>query len=460
MESFDGNFASDLYVDSKFFPGIAKRLYEMQRSGTLCDANLGLSNAVHSLPVHRCVLAANSPAFCALLSDAPTPEVTLTVGNPAVVESLIEYMYLGRLRVSVSFARDLLRLGMNYAIGNVVCLVEQHLSRSLSLSTWVEIFQIAGEFQLSSIEQQIAEFFAANVDKILEGDEVEQLDYEVLCRILTGSQSADGWKWKVEVILRWCEGAYSERVDRVVELLNLVNFKDLNTFSLKVRLKDESVKESYDTFRCAIQDCLSHAETSTVLLNSMNLNADQESARKSVGEDLQTVSEIDENSAGHFTKLKEKEKLVNGREASEVGSKCFFKSYHCSSKRNSHCIQISKAQSSLESSNTESAGISSSQPTDDQGEKLSESSSKELITCKTDSPTNSKSGVLSSRNAVEIERTLKPKPSRASHRKQLLSSAATVSISRCSTSATVCGDGHKKSRRVRRKRAKTGRLTR
>lgn len=456
MDSFEGTFPFELYVDSEFFPRVTERLYEMHRSRTLCDVNLGLSNSVHSYPVHRCVLAANSPAFYALLGEVPTPEVIVTVGDAVVVESLIEYMYLGRLRVSLSSARDLLRLGTIYTIGNVVCLVEQHLSKSMSLSTWVEIFRIAGEFQMTSIEQQTAEFLAANVDEILEGDEVEQLDYDLLRRIVTGSQSADGWNWKVQVILRWCEGAHNEQVGRIAELLDLVNLKDLDTLSLKLRLTDESVKKSHDAFRFAIQDCLSRAETSAVMLNSVNISADKEFAIESIGKDLQRISEIDENGAGRFTKLKEGEKPDNGRRSSEDGSKCFLKCYYHSSKRKTHCSQISEAKSSLDSSNTELVSISSSEQEDDDGKKLSESPAKELSACETDrreNPITSKSG-----DAMETE-MLKPGPSRVSCRKRLLSSSnvTALSVSQCSNSPTVCGDGHKRSCRVRKKRAKTGR---
>lgn len=452
MDSIEGRLASELYVDSEFLPRVTERLYEMQRSRTLCDVNLGLSNAVHSLSVHRCVLAANSPAFCAILSEVPTLEVmTLTGGDLAVVESLIEYMYSGRLRVSLSSARDLLRLGKNYNIGNVVCLVAEHLSKSLSLSTWAEIFRIAAEFQMTSIEQETAEYLSVNIDKILEVGKVEQLDHDMLQRILTSSQSDDDWKWKIRVILRWCEGAYSDRAVRVPELLDLINFKGTDIFSLKVQLTDESMKNSHNAFCFAIQDCLSRAENST-----MNLSTYKDSSREIVGREHQMVSEIDENDEGQLAELDEEEEPNCGRQTSEDGERCFVKCYH-------HRIQWSESSAgkrSLESSHTEVVSISSAQQIGDQGENLSEPSAKELNAHKDNkgkNPVTSKTSILTSESTLETERTL---PSGESTTEQPLSSlhVSGVLVSRYSNSTTVNGDGSKMSTRVRRKRAKTGRF--
>lgn len=103
---------------------LSRRQNEQRKGGLFCDLTLVFSSGggagVHSVSAHRSVLSAASHYFALLLggqfSEALSGRVELkewsseTGPNPETVDSVIQFMYTGEIRVTAATVHEVLEL--------------------------------------------------------------------------------------------------------------------------------------------------------------------------------------------------------------------------------------------------------------------------------------------------------------------------------------------------------------
>ena len=110
-------------------------LNDLRKTGQLCDIRVRCDTADESspIPAHRCILAASSAYFMTLfncgLRDANTPDVTVPFPSHVVCR-MIDFMYTGKIEMSLTTVEETLRLADFLGMSKVIqfCF---HVSRDL-----------------------------------------------------------------------------------------------------------------------------------------------------------------------------------------------------------------------------------------------------------------------------------------------------------------------------------------
>ncbi|GFN75671.1 kelch-like protein 41 [Plakobranchus ocellatus] len=149
----------DVSVNKRFLEG----LHQLFSEKLLCDFTLQAGS--EQVDVHRCVLAACSPYFKAMLTlntyENTKRIATLQNVDSAVLLDLVNFMYKGEVSVSSSNAQSLLVAADMLQIQGLVQLCEEFMSSSLCAENCLDVFSFA-DFQNLTDLKEISKLFVLN----------------------------------------------------------------------------------------------------------------------------------------------------------------------------------------------------------------------------------------------------------------------------------------------------------
>lgn len=188
----------------------------------------------------RCVLAASSPYFKATFSnefqEAINARVVLHDVSPWIMKRILDYVYSGKLEVTLENAQDYLRTGHMLDYPAIVQVCSELLAEHLHTSNCLGIKEFASMFGCVELERLAYDFATENFATVVDrGEELSELSLESL----VGYLSSDNIDIANEMVLwtairDWISYESDERKIYLTDLLRcmrltVLSFKELST---------------------------------------------------------------------------------------------------------------------------------------------------------------------------------------------------------------------------------------
>ncbi len=223
-------------VDKLHSSKVMQALKEQRNSGKICDVILKTRDSEY--PVHRCVLMANSAYFNALLCDndniSPAKPATLSLpcdNDPLLIDSVMEFMYTGRLSVNKDTIWEILLTAEKLEMDDLRQCCGLHLSRTIDLENWLEVFNVAGQFQIQGLRESVNNFLAENLNVVAQGTELlsfTEPDFKAVLTACVDEEDSDIDMYMLQVIIQWVQYSPEERIFFYQDLVDRVNIANLN----------------------------------------------------------------------------------------------------------------------------------------------------------------------------------------------------------------------------------------
>ena len=199
----------------------------------LCDAVLIVSDM--RFPVHRAVLAANSPYFRALftngMKETGQREVYLTDVEPQTIEQIIDYIYTRSLRITTENVSNLLEHADSFLISGLVDKCSEFLKTILSDNNCIQILRFSRRYFRQELESATWRFILANFVQLTKIS-VEFLHLspsELLELVRDDALNVKTEEETFEAVTRWIDFDNSSRSKFLPELMKQMRLGLLTT---------------------------------------------------------------------------------------------------------------------------------------------------------------------------------------------------------------------------------------
>ncbi|KAK7940114.1 hypothetical protein WMY93_003440 [Mugilogobius chulae] len=166
---------------------LSRRQNEQRKQGLFCDVTLAFSSGsasgmIHSceFSAHRSVLAAATDYFTPLLSGQFSESISGRVEmkewsseqgpDPDTVESVIQYMYTGEIRVSTCNVHEVLELADRFLLVQLKDFCGEFLKKKLSLTNCVAVHSLAHMYTLDQLALRAADMIRRNFHKVIQDE--------------------------------------------------------------------------------------------------------------------------------------------------------------------------------------------------------------------------------------------------------------------------------------------------
>ncbi|XP_037610339.1 kelch-like protein 11 [Sebastes umbrosus] len=286
------------FTCSAYCSELSRRQNEQRKSGMFCDVTLvffsssGVYNEeeeeeaerVQTLSAHRSVLSAASQYFTLLLggqfSESVSGRVELkewssaTGPDPETVESVIQFMYTGQIRVTTANVHEVLELADRFLLAQLKSFCGEFLMKKLNLSNCVAVHSLAHMYTLDQLAQGAAKTIRRNFHKIIRNEEFFTLPFHLVRDWLSDSGiTVDSEQELFEAVVKWVHQNEQEREKHFEELLKLLRLSQISpTYLTRVVRKEPLVANN-----AACQQLVSEAfEVHAVHFENLNQSADLE----------------------------------------------------------------------------------------------------------------------------------------------------------------------------------------
>jgi len=207
----------------------------------MCDVQILVENAC--LSAHKLILAACSPYFRAMFRannfDESTskqikidPKGDLGIKAEAV-ESLIEYMYTGKIALTQSNAVDIIKASDLFELTAVKSTTLKFIEDYISFETYVDIQEVGSLFNCQRLLMAVDKFIHKNFSQFMRTDGFFALTEEQLTQYLSHDHLKTETEEEIfDAVLDWCKR--HERLDHFPVIAELIRF---NLISIKHVLK-------------------------------------------------------------------------------------------------------------------------------------------------------------------------------------------------------------------------------
>ncbi|XP_041830613.1 kelch-like protein 11 [Melanotaenia boesemani] len=252
---------------------LSRRQNEQRKAGLFCDLTLvfssgGLSEErVQTVSAHRSVLSAASQYFSLLLggqfSESQSGRVELkewssTTGpDPDTVESVIQFMYTGEVRVTTANVHEVLELAHRFLLRQLKSFCADFLMKKLSLSNCVAVHSLAHMYSLDQLAQEAAETIRRNFHKVISSEEFYTLPFHLLRDWLSDSEiTVNSEQELFEAIVKWVHQNKDERETHFEELFKLLRLLQIPPTYLSRVVRKECLVANNETCQKLISEAL------------------------------------------------------------------------------------------------------------------------------------------------------------------------------------------------------------
>ena len=155
-----------------------KGLKELRESEELLDITLKVNgdNVIHA---HSCVLASHSPFVRAFLrNEGINKEINLSEWSKEVIESLVNWMYDGVLKIKPTKCYELLESSGYLCLNEVSQECTDYICDHLTLANCCEAHLISSHHQIPKFKEKVKKFILTNFAELLKGNTLNQLPTE------------------------------------------------------------------------------------------------------------------------------------------------------------------------------------------------------------------------------------------------------------------------------------------
>ncbi|XP_029934354.1 kelch-like protein 11 [Myripristis murdjan] len=243
---------------------LSRRQNEQRKAGLFCDMTLvfspgGASNErarTFEVSAHRSVLSAATDYFTPLLggqfSESLSGRVEIrewsseTGPDPETVESVIQFMYTGEMRVTTANVHEVLELADRFLLGQLKNFCGEFLKRKLSLTNCVAVHSLAHMYTLDQLAQRAAEMIRQNFHKVIQDEEFFTLPFHLVRDWMSDSEIiVESEEELFETVVKWVQRNTEEQEKRFEELFRLLRLPQITpTYLTRVVKKEPLVANS------------------------------------------------------------------------------------------------------------------------------------------------------------------------------------------------------------------------
>ncbi|KAK5850911.1 hypothetical protein PBY51_001748 [Eleginops maclovinus] len=250
------------FTCSAYCSELSRRQNEQRKSGLFCDVTLVFSSGgvseeerVQTLSAHRSVLSAASQYFTLLLggdfSESLSGRVELkewsspTGPDPETVESVIQFMYTGQIRVTTANVHEVLEVADRFLLTQLKTFCGEFLMKKLNLSNCVAVHSLAHMYTLDQLALGAAKTIRRNFHKIISNEEFFTLPFHLVRDWLSDSGiTVDSEQELFEAIVKWVHQNTEERGGQFEELFRLLRLPQISPTYLSRVVRKEPLVEN------------------------------------------------------------------------------------------------------------------------------------------------------------------------------------------------------------------------
>lgn len=155
-----------------------KGLKELRESEELLDLTLKV-NGDNVIRAHSCVLASHSPFVRAFLrNEGINKEINLSEWSKEAIESLVNWMYDGILKIKPTKCYELLESSGYLCLNEVTQECTDYICDHLTLDNCCEAHLISCHHQMPKFKDRVKKFILTNFVELLKGNNLNQLSIE------------------------------------------------------------------------------------------------------------------------------------------------------------------------------------------------------------------------------------------------------------------------------------------
>ncbi|XP_024242702.1 kelch-like protein 11 [Oncorhynchus tshawytscha] len=252
----DSEEAED-FTSSTHCSELSRRQNEQRKTGLFCDVTLAFSSGEASERVqsceftaHRSVLAASTDYFTPLLggqfSESLSGRVDMkewsseTGPDPETVESVIQFMYTGEIRVSTANVHEVLELADRFLLVQLKDFCGEFLKKKLSLANCVAVHSLAHMYTLDQLALRAADMIRRNFHKVIQDEEFYTLPFHLVRDWLSDAEiTVDSEEVLFDAIVKWVQRNAEEREKHFEELFRLLRLPQIMPTYLTQVVKKE-----------------------------------------------------------------------------------------------------------------------------------------------------------------------------------------------------------------------------
>ncbi|KAM8723494.1 kelch-like protein 11 [Acanthopagrus schlegelii] len=245
------------FTSSSHCSELSRRQNEQRKQGLFCDVTLAFSSGVAAGSVqscefsaHRSVLAAATDYFTPLLGGQFSESLSGRVEmkewsselgpDPDTVESVIQYMYTGEIRVSTCNVHEVLELADRFLLLQLKDFCGEFLKKKLSLTNCVAVHSLAHMYTLDQLALRAADMIRRNFHKVIQDDEFYTLPFHLVRDWLSDAEiTVDSEEVLFEAVVKWVQKNSEERSRYFEELFRLLRLPQIKPTYLTRVVKNE-----------------------------------------------------------------------------------------------------------------------------------------------------------------------------------------------------------------------------
>ncbi|KAJ8377260.1 hypothetical protein AAFF_G00264880 [Aldrovandia affinis] len=239
---------------------LSRRQNEQRQRGLFCDVTLAFSGRADSegdgpvptceLRAHRCVLAAATDYFTPLLggpfAESQSGRVEMKAWSavlgpdPHTVESVLQYMYTGEIRVSTGNVHEVLELADRFLLVQLKDFCGEFLKKKLNLTNCVAVHSLAHMYTLEPLALRAADLIRRSFHRVVQDDEFYTLPFHLVRDWLADAEvTVDSEEALFEAVVRWVGRSADERSRHFEELFALLRLPQIKPTYLTRAVKSE-----------------------------------------------------------------------------------------------------------------------------------------------------------------------------------------------------------------------------
>ncbi|MCJ8738109.1 hypothetical protein PDJAM_G00031840 [Pangasius djambal] len=266
---------------------LARRQNEQRKLGLFCDVTLAFSGGSSGgssgggggegagsgfeLGAHRSVLAAATDYFTPLLGGQFAESVSRRVemkewsseAGPEreTVESIVQFMYTGEIRVSTSNVHEVLELADRFLLVQLKEFCGDFLKRKLSLANCVAVHSLAHMYTLDQLALRAAEMIRRNFHRVIQDDEFYTLPFHLVRDWLSDAEiTVDSEEVLFDAVVKWVHRGTEDRERHFEELFRLLRLPQIKPTYLTRVVKNEPLVARNEACLKLVSDAVeSHA---------------------------------------------------------------------------------------------------------------------------------------------------------------------------------------------------------
>ncbi|XP_019644974.1 PREDICTED: kelch-like protein 26 [Branchiostoma belcheri] len=200
------NYYSRSYVSDEHSDSLLRGLNALRSDSLLCDVTLVADD--QGFQAHRAVLASCSDYFKAMFTsgmrESSETHVELKGVSANGLQHVLDFAYTSRLGLSLQIVQDVIGAASHLQVLPIIVIVEKFLMAEINVDNCLAIGQIAANYDLSSVTNQVNNFILLHFKQVSQIDDFLSLPHERIADLL-GSDWLHGCS-EVEIFhiaLRW-----------------------------------------------------------------------------------------------------------------------------------------------------------------------------------------------------------------------------------------------------------------